>query len=93
MSTVKRQSTQYVEGCRRNRKYEMPEEAIGHPGGWRTQVIFTKDNEDYTTRGLSSLVRRTLIRQQETSGIVDIENWNSFIAHAGELARLTTGNS
>ena len=28
-------------------QYEMPVEAIGHPGGWRTQVIYTKDNEDY----------------------------------------------
>ena len=31
-------------------RYEMPVDAIGHPGGWRTQVIYTKDNEDYTTK-------------------------------------------
>lgn len=64
--------------------YEMPEEAIGHPGGWRTQVIFTKDNEDYTTKIIGFDVGGHLLDNKKPS-IVDIENWNSFIAHAEEL--------
>lgn len=48
-------------------RYEIPEEAIGHPGGWRTQVIFTEDNEDYTTSIIEFDVGGTLTRQQETS--------------------------
>ena len=64
--------------------YEMPEEAIGHPGGWRTQVIFTKDNEDYTTKIIEFDVGGHLLDDKKPA-IVDIENWNSFIARAREL--------
>ena len=65
-------------------QYEIPEEAIGHPGGWRTQVIYTKDNEDYTTKIIEFDVGGHLLDNKKPA-IVDIENWNSFIAHAGEL--------
>ena len=64
--------------------YEIPEEAIGHPGGWRTQVIYTKDNEDYTTKIIEFDVGGHLLDNKKPA-IVDIENWNSFIEHAGEL--------
>lgn len=65
-------------------RYEIPEEAIGHPGGWRTQVIFTKDNEDYTTKIIEFDVGGHLLDNKKPA-IVDIENWNTFIAHAEEL--------
>ena len=65
-------------------QYEMPVDAIGHPGGWRTQVIFTEDNEDYTTKIIEFDVGGHLLDNKKPS-IVDIENWNSFIKHAGEL--------
>lgn len=64
--------------------YEIPEEAIGHPGGWRTQVVYTKDNEDYTTGIIEFDVGGHLLDNKKPA-IVDIENWNSFIVHAGEL--------
>src|SRR5699024_9784145 len=62
----------------------MPEDAIGHPGGWRTQVIFTEDGEDYTTKIIEFDVGGHLLDNKKPA-IVDIENWNSFIKHAGEL--------
>ena len=65
-------------------QYEIPEEAIGHPGGWRTQVIYTKDNEDYTTKIIEFDVGGHLLDNKKPA-IVDIENWNSFIAHAEGL--------
>ena len=65
-------------------QYEMPVDAIGHPGGWRTQVIYTKDNEDYTTKIIEFDVGGHLLDNKKPA-IVDIENWNSFIEHAGEL--------
>ena len=65
-------------------QYEMPEDAIGHPGGWRTQVIFTEDGEDYTTKIIEFDVGGHLLDNKKPA-IVDIENWNSFIKHAGEL--------
>src|SRR5699024_2983730 len=58
--------------------------AIGHPGGWRTQVIFTEDGEDYTTKIIEFDVGGHLLDNKKPA-IVDIENWNSFIAHAEEL--------
>lgn len=64
--------------------YEIPEEAIGHPGGWRAQVIYTKDSEDYTTGIIEFEVGGHLLDNKKPA-IVDIENWNSFIAHAREL--------
>ena len=65
-------------------RYEIPVDAIGHPGGWRTQVIFTEDNEDYTTKIIEFDVGGHLLDNKKPA-IVDIENWNSFIAHAEEL--------
>lgn len=65
-------------------QYEMPVDAIGHPGGWRTQVIFTKANEDYTTKIIEFDVDGHLLDDKKPS-IVEIENWSSFIKHAGEL--------
>jgi len=64
--------------------YEMPEDAIGHPGGWRTQVVFTKDSEDYTTKIIEFDVGGHLLDNKKPS-IVDIENWNSFMKHAEGL--------
>ena len=64
--------------------YEMPVDAIGHPGGWRTQVIYTKDNEDYTTGIIEFEVGGHLLDNKKPA-IVDIENWNSFISHARDL--------
>ena len=65
-------------------RYEMPKKAIRHSGGWRTQAIFTKDNEDYTTRIIEFDVGGHLLDNKKPH-IVEIENWNSFIEHAGEL--------
>src|SRR5699024_6157361 len=65
-------------------RYEIPEDAIGHPGGWRTQVIFTEDSEDYTTKIIEFDVGGHLLDNKKPA-IVDIENWNSFMKHAGEL--------
>ena len=65
-------------------RYEMPKKAIRHSGGWRTQAIFTKDNEDYTTRIIEFDVGGHLLDNKKPH-IVEIENWNSLIKHAGEL--------
>ena len=64
--------------------YEMPEEAIGHQGGWRAQLVFTKDNEDYTTTVIEFDVDGHLLDNNKPT-IVYIENWNSFIKHGENL--------
>lgn len=65
-------------------RYEMPLDAIVHSGGWRTQVIFTTDSEDYTTKIIEFNVGGHLLDSNKPA-IVDIENWNSFIKYAGEF--------
>ena len=65
-------------------QYKMPVDAIGHPGGWRTQVIFIEDGEDHTTTVIEFDVEGHLLDNKKPT-IVDIENWNSFMKHAGEL--------
>ena len=67
-------------------RYKMPVDAIGHPGGWRTQVIYTKDNEDYTTTIIEFDIGGHLLGNKKPS-IVVIENWNSFMKHAEGLVK------
>ena len=64
--------------------YEMPIDTIGHQGGWRTQVVFTKDNEDYTTTVIEFDVDGHLLDNNKPT-IVYIDNWNSFIKHGENL--------
>lgn len=73
-------------------QYEIPEEAIGHPGGWRTQVVYTKDNEDYTTKIIAFDVGGHLLDNKKPA-IVDIENWNSFMAAARDWLNQFEGGS
>ena len=65
-------------------RYEIPVEAIGHLGVWRTQVIFTKDGEDYTTSIIEFEVNGHLLDNNKPR-LVAITNWNKFIKHAREL--------
>ena len=65
-------------------RYEMPEKAIRHRGGWRTQAIYTKDGEDYTTAIIEFDVGGHLLDSKKPP-VVEIENWNRLIEHAGEL--------
>ena len=65
-------------------RYEIPQEAIEHLGVWRTQVIFTKNGEDYTTSIIEFEVSGHLLDKKKPK-VVAITNWNHFIKHAGGL--------
>lgn len=65
-------------------RYEIPVEAIGHLGVWRTQVIFTKDGEDYTTNIIEFEVSGHLLDNNKPK-LVAITNWNRFMKHAEGL--------